>query len=445
MDTVKKHDTCSNRRPRRRYRAPFIASILILVSGLPTEAERSPSFFEETIELPTEPSLKDYIAYGTHRNARLQATYLEYSAASQRIIQAKALPDPVMRITHFIEAIQTRTGPQENQFSLSQTIPLFGKLHTRVSIANEEAESFWWRFAEEKLQLIRQIETLYYEYAYLGKAITINRKSLELLQTIEPIVEERLRTGGDLNSLLRLQVEIGRTDDALRLLEKDGPVLKVEFNVLLNRDMEALLPWPKMAEDISNTALPYTNWVKVRERNPKLVNLRHRREAGDFGAKLARLQRFPDLTVGLNYLQTGSSFIPGTRNSGEDPLGFTFAFNLPLWRGKYRAAELEARNSSDATASLLQDTENQLYADYKDIVESLTDNARRISLYGQDLLPKAHQAMELTGADYRSGRATLLEYIDSQRSLLDLELIYWRVMVDYRVNYARLKALYTED
>ena len=57
------------------------------------------------------------------------------------------------------------------------------------------------------------------------------------------------------------------------------------------------------------------------------------------------------------------------------------------------------------------------------------------------LLPRARQAFTLTQSSYRTGRATLLDVIDTERTLLDFERAFWRAVSNYEISIAELEAL----
>lgn len=65
-------------------------------------------------------TLEDYVAHGIAHNPGLRAAHQNHQAALAKIPQARALPDPKIMATHFVEDVQTRTGPQQNQVFVSQ-------------------------------------------------------------------------------------------------------------------------------------------------------------------------------------------------------------------------------------------------------------------------------------------------------------------------------------
>ena len=95
--------------------------------------------------------------------------------------QARTLPEPRFTYTEYLREVETRTGPQERSFGLTQSIPWFGKLSLRGSIEEEAARASWQRFLAAQLALDHELRTAYADYYYLGRSISITRENLELL------------------------------------------------------------------------------------------------------------------------------------------------------------------------------------------------------------------------------------------------------------------------
>src|SRR6056297_447338 len=95
-------------------------------------------------------SLEDYFQVAAENNPQLQASYNEYQAALQRIPQVNALPDPEFSFGYFISPVETRLGPQQAKFSLSQMFPWFGTLEARGDAASLQAESKFQSFINQR-------------------------------------------------------------------------------------------------------------------------------------------------------------------------------------------------------------------------------------------------------------------------------------------------------
>lgn len=395
----------------------------LLCSGLRAQAPRLPV------------SLNEYLSQAGRANPDLRAFSLRYDAAMERIPQLAALPDPMLQVSHFVESVQTRTGPQENIFMLSQRLPWFGRLSGRQDLASTEAEAVWFASQNRQLQLAGTVAHGYYNYAFNGKAIELTAANLNLLQKLEPVVEERSRTGGDLNALLRLKVEIGRLNDKLITLQQQRPQLSARLAAVLALPADTLLPWPDWLVGSSDAlpALPdlTSTLAAIDAHNPELQMLDRQLAGADVRRELARLESRPDVTVGLNYIQIDrSTMTPAPAGSGRDPWSVSVAVNLPIWGGRVGAGRREADARHAAVVAERDNRRNELLAEARATHLALADAHRRVALYRDQLLPLARQATQNTYASFEGGRATLLDVIDSERSLLELDLALAQATTD---------------
>lgn len=382
-----------------------------------------------------------YLRYGLHHNGALRAAYERWRAALERIPQVTTLPDPEFGFAHFVEAIETRTGPQERRYSLSQTLPWFGKLSLRGAVAGGHAEELWHEVASARLGVEREIRVAWYDYAYLGQTIRIAREVLELLRQLEPVVQQRIAGGAaGQRDLLRLQVEIGRVENDLAGREQVRGATSARLAAALNLPDRRVLPLPELAEP-EHRPVPAEELVaRAGRTNPELRRLAESLHTGRSELELAGLERWPDLTVGVDWFETGAAALP-VAGSGEDPWALRLMFRLPIGRARYAAAEREAERRLAAAGHELADRRASLRAEVEQAVFALDDAARQVELYRQTLLPRARESLTVTRAAYRGGNAPLLDLIDSERALLDFETGYWRACRDHHQSRARLEAL----
>lgn len=386
---------------------------------------------DEAVSNPNLGDLQSYLTQALAANPHLEAFEQRYEAAMQRIPQASSLPDPIFQVTSFVESVQTRTGPQENIFMLSQTLPWFGKLSSREDVASAEAEALWYAYQNQQLMLARMVSLAFYEYGYTEEAIRLTEENRDLLRKLEPIVEEKVRAGADLNALLRLKVEIGKIDDRLQTLKQKRVAQSARLSELLALPETSVLPWPEWEAPTSFAPDGPSMAVAIRANNPELQMLERKIKSAEARREIARLESYPDITLGFNYIQVGDPVVnPTTPDAGQDPWGFTVAVNIPIWFEKYDAAKAEALASKRSFESEFDNRYNALRAELSASLAVLKDANRRLELYGEELLSLAEQAVENSRTSYEGGRTGILEVIDSERSLLDLQLLYWRAAAD---------------
>ena len=386
--------------------------------------------------------LEAYLVQAQAANPRLKAFKWRYEAAVQRIPQASSLPEPVIQVTHFVESVETRTGPQENQVMLSQRIPWFGKLSSREAAASAKAEALWHAYQNEQLVLARTVAQGFYEYGFIGQATFLTRENLDLLTSLEPVVEERVRAGGEINALLRLKVEIGRVGDRLESLRQRRLVQSARLAELLALPAGSVVPWPlwKAPCRVALNGPSLERSIKVD--NPELQMLDREVASAEAGREIARLERYPDFTLGFNSVEIGNStFRPAGADFGRDPWGFTVAVEIPIWFKKQKAVRDEALAKKRASENEYEHRYNAILGQLRGSMALLEDAQRRLKLYGEDLLELAEQALEISRTSYESGRTGILEVIDSERTLLELRLVYWRAAADAWQQWLTIQSL----
>jgi outer membrane protein TolC len=408
------------------------------LSGSADEAPARPDVPEPSGE---QADLSAYLKYGLTMNAGLRSAFDRWRAAMEGIPQATALPDPRFTFGYFVESIETRTGPQDATFALSQTFPWFGKLDARGDIKKQEANRLWALVIGQRLAVEQKIRDAYFEYAYLAEAVLISEANLALLQRLEPVIQRKIEGGGRQDDLLRLQVEAGKLENELATLRAFRGPLGARLRAAMNWSGSDILPWPKMGDAEPRVIDASGLRGALLEGNPDLRALREEVRLQAARVDLAELEGWPDLTLGANYIATGAARMPGVSGSGDDPVNLSLSFNIPIQRGRYDAAVREAGAARASAIGSLRQKEYDVLASLDLEVYKLDDAGRQIALYRDSLLPRARQALEVAEVGYRGGTATLTDLIDSQRIFLAFEKAHQRARADYEQALASIDAL----
>lgn len=382
-----------------------------------------------TSDLPR--TLSDYLERARSANPELMALEARFRAAQEVVPQSAALPDPSFQWTYFVEPVQTRTGPQQSVLLLSQRFPWFGTLGNRKKSASAEADAQWSAYQSKELELTRRTALGFFEYGFVERAIELTRRNRDWLETLEPVIEEKVKAGGDLNPLLRLKVEIGKVDDALQSLEQKRIVESSGLSELMALPGDAVLPWPDWSAPAVVSPDGAALARAIESDNPDLHVLAHKIDSVKAKGEVARRKSYPDVTAGLNYIFLGDPDVnPSTPDAGRDPWGFTVGVTIPLQTKRNKAARSEMTFAQTAIERSYEQKLNELQADLRSSLALLDDANRRLLLYGDELLALAEQAVENSRTSYEGGRTGILEVIDSERSLLELQLLYWRAAAD---------------
>jgi len=410
----------------------------VIISGFASISLAS----EQTKDSNTPQTLNDYLTHAALNNAALKASFEQWKVAIHQIPQAKALPDPKFTYGYFIREVETRTGPQRNKFGLMQVFPWFGKIQARTDTAASTAKAASKRYEAQKLTLFRQVKDAFYEYTYLARAIEIAKQNLELLKHFEEVARIKyIAAAATHPDVIRAQVELAKIEDALRSLEDLRAPISARLNAVLNRKSFEILPWPAREEFEPRTVDSQHLIAMLRKRNPDIAALDYETRAARSNVELAKKNFWPDVAVGLDYIETGSAVSPGVGDSGKDPIMLAFSINLPIWRNSYKAAERQAKANVRKKLQQKADVENKIIARAEQVLYGFDDSNRKIKLYGDILVPKAEELLQASETAYQGGTVDFLNLIDAQRTLLDFQLRYERAVTNNSQKLAELEML----
>ena len=393
-------------------------------------------------ELREQATLSDYLVYAALNNPGLEAAFNEWKAALEKAPQVRALPDPRFTYVYYIQSVETRVGPQEQSFALMQTFPWLGKLQRRGDMALEAAEAARQKYEAEKLRLFYGVKHAYYEYYYLSRAIAVTEENIDLMSNLEAVARAKLQTGGaPYSAVVKAQVELGILEERLEtLMDMRGP-MAARLNAELGRAVDAYVPWPAAIDSGNATFSDEDMLNRLRAGNPELLAFGFIAAREEAAIGLSQQNYVPDITLGAQIIQTGSALNPDMEESGKDAVMATLSLNIPIWIGKYRAEEREARARLRATAKQRENRENQLVSELKMVLFNLRSAERKIDLYGDALVPKAEQALSATRTAYYANEADFFDLIEAQRTLLEFRLSYERALADRAQRLAEIEMM----
>jgi len=402
-------------------------------------SDDTPAPREDVPELTAAATEEDYVRRAELDSPELAGAFSRWKADLQQIPQVTALPDPKFTYQYYIQQVETRVGAQRQAFSIAQKFPWFGKLHLRGDAATQKANASHQRFRQARLKLAREVKDAYAEYYYLDRAIEITEQNAKLLKHIETIARIRYKTAAANHpDLIRLQVEMGKLADRISTLKEMRKPLAARLNAAMNRPVDT--PVAALKEPSGGRVDMAGVDELLEKNNPELAELDRRIAAAKIGVELAKKDYWPDVTLGMSYIDTATS--TGGREphgNGDDPVIATASINLPIWRAKLDAGLRQARFKRQAAVQTRAARLNSLRARLKLVEFQYLDAQRKIALYRDTLLPKARQAVSASDAAYRSAKGGFQDLIDAQRVLLEFEITLQRAIADRAQRLAELE------
>jgi cobalt-zinc-cadmium efflux system outer membrane protein len=424
-----------------KYKASVLLKIFLLVLLVNISAVS-----EQPNDANNLTELDDYLTFTALNNAGLEAAFEQWKSALEQVPQSGSLPDPKFTYGYFIKEIETRTGPQRQRLSLMQTFPWFGKIEARTDAASAAAKAAHKRYEAAKLELFYKVKDLYYEYAYLGQAVELAKQNLELLKHFEEVARTRYTAAaGSHPDIIRAQIELATLEDKLKSLEEMRKPIVIGLNSVLNRGNDSSLPWPAKQQFIPVTLDHQVIVDKMIAGNPQLQALDFEVAAAKAKIELARKKFYPDISLGVDWIQTDKAISAGVRDSGKDPVIAMLSINLPFWTDSYKAAQLQAKAQMRSHAARKVQSRNDLLAQLEKVLYEFEDSARKVNLFEGILIPKAKEMLEASEVAYKAGTLDFLSLIDAQRTLLEFELSYERAVTTNLQKLAQLEMLVAEQ
>jgi len=415
--------------------------------GVPPSAYRARSERDRAAVpgLGGDASPDEYVRYALYHSPEVEAAYQRWRAATERLPQVAALPDPRLSFGFFLDEVETRTGPQQARIGVSQTFPWPGRLASQRDAASRAAAAAWRRFEAARLAVTERVVSTLHDLAYLDGAIAITEENLDLVRSFEEVLRARYRVGaGSHPELIRAQVELGQLEDRLAELRAMRPAFVAELNAALNRASDesvgTLASLPGRVASVNAEGL-----AQIAHRsNPVLLELDERIAERRVQTEVARQEGLPDLTIGLDYIVTDDAMDSSIPESGDDPILLSFGINVPLWRQKYDAGVREALARRLAVSHERTSEANRIAASIRRAWFEHTDADRRVRLYERTLIPKAKQSLRASLAGFRAGESGFLDLLDTERTLLEFAIAAERARADRGKALARLNTLVGE-
>jgi len=401
--------------------------------------------YQDTREVRTHKALialDDMLRLGALQNGKLKARFYAWKAAVADIAKAKSLDDPQLTFKTFIEEVETRVGPQKYGYGISQKFPFFGKRWTHGGIATDVSRQHYAAYQKTKLDLFYQITDAYLEYWYLHTSIAVTKENEKLLSRLEKVAQDKFRGSQQSNQdLLKVQVELGKIANDLLSLEDYKVPLVARLNALLHREADTFIGVPELdtfryAELSSEEVL----YKALAENNPDIEKANRRIEETHKKVRLAKLDYFPDISLGVDYIHVDDGPL-NVADNGDDAMAVMVKVNVPLWfqkqAGQLVSAKSHKRSAHAAHGQLMRDLASQLQLLYF----KLRDAEREIRLYKDALIPKTEQSVDAAEISYKSGSIDFLSLIEAERELLNFRLSYYRAMRDYEQTRAELEMI----
>jgi outer membrane protein TolC len=381
-------------------------------------------------------SLDDYFKLAAENNPGLQAKYKSFEAAMQKVTQVSSLPDPNLSFGYFVSPVETRVGPQRARFSLTQMFPWFGTLKAQENAATLMAEAKYQEFLDARNKLYYQVSASYYPLYELQKLISIEEENQRILSSYKEIATIQFQNDkGSMVDVLRVDIMLKDATTNLSILEQKQKPLVTRFNKLLNRSDDDNIV---VRDSLFTFSLP-ANYRKdsLLASNPILDELELKIEASKASEQAAIKQGLPKLGVGLDYVIVGQRTDMSVPDNGKDAFMPMVSVSLPIFRGKYKAAQKEAQLMQESYSLQREEAANRLISSYDMIWFEIQKQIELIQLY-EEQIQESRQSLNLLFSAYSTSGKDFEEVLRMQQQILKYQKMKATALSEYHIALAEL-------
>jgi len=380
--------------------------------------------------------MDNYFKIAAESNPGLQAKFKKFEAAMQKVTQASSLPDPSLSIGYFISPVETRVGPQRARFSLTQVFPWFGTLKAQAEAATLLAESNYQEFLDARNRLFYQVSAAYYPLVELQRFIAIEEENVRILSSYKAITTVQFQNGkGAMVDVLRVDIMLNDATTNLSILRKKRKPLETRFNKLLNRtaDEQIIIQDSLLSIDLPRDYRRDSLFTS----NPILDELELKIEASKANEIVAIKQGLPKFGVGLDYVIVGKRTDMSLPENGKDVFMPMVTVSLPIFRGKYKAAQKEAQLMQESYSLQKEEVSNKLSSSYDMIWFEMEKQKDLIQLF-EDQIVESEQSLSLLFTSFSNSGKEFEEVLRMQQQLLKYQKMKASALSEFHIALAEL-------
>ncbi|MFI5460901.1 MAG: TolC family protein [Isosphaerales bacterium] len=376
-------------------------------------------------ELTGPQPLDTYIRRALAENRTVQAAFHNVQSLKHRIPQVTALDDPVASNTVFpipsVAPQYSLMGYNPYNLTLAQQFPWFGTRRLRGEVADRDVRVALAELAVAQLDAVTAVRRAYFDLHAGEKTRAILIENRGLLEHFRDIARARLALGGSQQDVIRAETLLSELDRTLAGNQQEivtaRAALARQVHASPEADLRTLPALPTAAVPAEFERL-YQLAVTARpELGGRLAAIARDEKA----VELARKRFYPNITLGVTYMdmEKTNAVTPRTA-SGMPNIGLFVAFNLPVYREKYRAGVSEAQERAIADAKLYEAEQDEANSEIKDFFTQAKVQNDVLGLLRDSILPRIEHTLELAKTDYANQNVDIATVLSVQREVLQV-------------------------
>ena len=383
-------------------------------------------------------TLEQAIDLALAHNHTLKALRTQVQQSQAQEVTASLRPNPVLTVdTQFLPIFQPSLFSADymnvnaqNDLGIGYLFERGGKRHWRLQAARDQTAVTSSLIADAERSLSFSVAQQFVAVQLAQSNLDLARQDLESFQNTVEISQARYQAG-DMSEadLLKIKLQLlqFQTDFSSAQLAKVQALAGLRQLLGYDAvpgdfDVAGELKYQPLSLSLDDMK------AKALQQRPDLAAARRGVTAADSQHRLAIANGKRDLGASFNYSHLNAT------NTGS----FFFNIQLPIFdrnQGEIARTRYAQEQAQQAEAAAT----DQVLTDVSNAYEAFRTNQKVVDLYVSGYLQQAQESRDISEYAYKKGAASLLDFLDAERSYRSTQLAYRQALAGYVVALEQLK------
>jgi outer membrane protein TolC len=371
------------------------------------------------------------------QNPEIHLAARKLAAAEAHVPIAGALDDPQAMYRGWSVPLNQpwNYNQAQNMFMLGQSFPGRGKRSLRTSIAKSDVDQAQVELEAARLRVRIEVRKAFVDMLHAQAEIRIHDQHIGIAQQAIQAARIKYSVGKiPQMEILKAQVALARLAEHMIRFERDAEVARARLNTLMGRPADS--PLDVHGEYAANAPLPSLESLTAAAMHarPDLAEAAAAEEKSRREQSLAKKGMTPDFSVAAGYM-----LMPASQSPRNDYM-VEASMSLPwLNRHKHEAEVSEAGAALTANSAALSAMKNSAIGQIEESLAEARAAQRLAQVYQDSLRPQAEATLHAAVVAYENDQASFLDLLDSQMTVVDIDLASIDAVADFNNKMADLE------
>ncbi len=370
-------------------------------------------------------------------NPEIRVAARQLGMVEAHVPSAGALDDPMLGYRGWGVPLRQpwNYNRAQNMLMISQTFPGFGKRGLRTDIARSDVKEAKFALENTRLEIRIRVRKAFYDLLRTQGELGIHDEHIAIARQAVEAARIKYTVGKvPQQDILKAQVAVTRLAEHLIHFEEDSEMARSRLNTLLGRDPAA--PINVRGDYAIPAHLPGTETLEnlALASRPDLAEAQAAAQKSRQEQALAAKSYAPDFTISAGYM-----LMPGGSDVRNNYM-VEGSINLPwLNRRKHDAEIAEANAKTSEQDAELASMRNAAFGQIQEALAQVKAAKKLADIYQGVLHSQAEATLRSTVIAYENDRTDFLNLLDSQSTVVDIDLDYFTALADFETRFTDLE------